>query len=96
MFFLTASTVCLWSDSQNFSVMFFFSVIAHEFDEDCTQESEYERLDESDEEFDKIEGESGEKSEFFGREGHQLFKRLLATVDVSKETEGEGNGANED
>lgn len=71
--------------------MLFVSVVAHEFDKDCTEQREHQRLNQSDEEFHKVEGKSREESELPRNESHEAFEELLTAEDVTEKTEAESD-----
>lgn len=81
-----------WSECGKGSVMFFVAVITDQFEENGTEESEDERLDETDQKLHKVEWQCWEKREILGHQCHELFERLLTTVDVTEQTEAERDG----
>ena len=67
----------------------FFAVATHKFQEHCTEQCEYQCLHEADEKFHKVEWQSGQEGKILRHQCHQAFKSLLATIDITEETEAE-------
>jgi hypothetical protein len=65
----------------------FFSVVTHEFNEDCAEQREDQRLNKSDEEFHEVERKSRKEGQPLWDKPHETFESLLTAVYISKKTE---------
>ena len=75
----------------------FVTVVTNQSQENGTQKSEDQSLNQSDQKLHKVERKSREESASNDKaQGSSKFPSLLTTVDVSKETEAQGHGTNRD